>query len=167
MLSLLKRSRHLELPIDLQLDLFEKCIYPILLYGCEVWGFEKMDFSRKLQLKFFKLLLGLKITTPNCMVYGELGKFPIEIEAKLRMLCFWCRLCNDISIGATKISSLLYMLCLSLYQSSEFKLPWIKYIHSVLKDLGLSYVWINQLQHHQSLDLLSFKKLAHQKLQDH
>ena len=37
MFSLIRKCRKLNLPIDLQLDLFEKCITPILLYGCEVW----------------------------------------------------------------------------------------------------------------------------------
>ena len=40
MFSVLKRSRELELPIDLQLELFDSLVLPILLYGCEIWGFE-------------------------------------------------------------------------------------------------------------------------------
>ena len=39
MFSLLKKCRALDLPIDIQIDLFNKCIVPILLYGCEVWGY--------------------------------------------------------------------------------------------------------------------------------
>ena len=30
------------LPLDLQLQLFDQLILPILLYGCEIWGFEKI-----------------------------------------------------------------------------------------------------------------------------
>jgi hypothetical protein len=39
MFLLLKRCRQACLPLDIQIDLFEKFIHPILLYGCEVWGF--------------------------------------------------------------------------------------------------------------------------------
>ena len=43
MFSLLRKCRQLNLPLDRQLELFEKCVHPILLYGCEIWAFEKMD----------------------------------------------------------------------------------------------------------------------------
>ena len=37
-----KRDR-LNLPVDIMLDLFDKMIMPILLYGCEIWGFEDIE----------------------------------------------------------------------------------------------------------------------------
>ena len=98
------------------------------------------------------------------MVYGELGKFPIEIDAKVRMLGFWHRICTDVTSDASKISSMMYKLCLSLYMSSECKLPWIEYVHSMLNELGLSYVWVNQSRH--QLSLSNFKRLVKQRLQD-
>ena len=36
--SLLKKIRSLNLPYDIQIDMFNKMIKPILLYGCEIWG---------------------------------------------------------------------------------------------------------------------------------
>lgn len=47
MFSLLKKIRKLELPFDLQVDMFNKTIRPILMYGCEIWGFGNMDIIRK------------------------------------------------------------------------------------------------------------------------
>ena len=35
MFSLLRKCRQLNLPLDIQLELFEKCVHPILLYGWE------------------------------------------------------------------------------------------------------------------------------------
>jgi hypothetical protein len=60
--------------ISCQLDLFDKLVKPILLYGCEVWGFGNNEISEPVRLKFCKVLLHLKTTTPNCIVYGELGR---------------------------------------------------------------------------------------------
>ena len=37
--ALLINARKLCLPIDIQCDMFEKVVSPILLYGSEVWGF--------------------------------------------------------------------------------------------------------------------------------
>ena len=34
--SLLVKAKKLELPIDIQCNLFEKLVFPIMLYGCEI-----------------------------------------------------------------------------------------------------------------------------------
>jgi hypothetical protein len=58
-------------------------VKPILFYGSEIWGYCKnIDCLEKIQLQFCKLLLKLKSSTPNYMIYGELGRFPIEIDIK-------------------------------------------------------------------------------------
>ena len=36
--SLITKSRRLDVPIDITLDLFDKLVLPILIYGSEVWG---------------------------------------------------------------------------------------------------------------------------------
>ena len=41
--SMLLNARKLHLPIDIQCDLFEKLVFPVLIYGCEVWGFHSVD----------------------------------------------------------------------------------------------------------------------------
>ena len=48
MFSLLRKYLQLNLPLDIQLERFEKCVHSILLYGCEIWA--KMDVISKLQL---------------------------------------------------------------------------------------------------------------------
>ena len=40
-------------------------VKPILLYGCEVWGFSNNDMIEDVHLKFCKLLLHLKSSTPS------------------------------------------------------------------------------------------------------
>jgi hypothetical protein len=37
------------------------------------------DILEKVHLKFCKIILHLKATTPNCMKYGELGRYPLDI----------------------------------------------------------------------------------------
>ena len=74
MFALLKKCNTLNLPIDLILDLFDKTIVPILTYGCEVWGFEQLDILHRLQQKFFKIVLRLRISTPSSI--GGNGTIP-------------------------------------------------------------------------------------------
>lgn len=40
MYSLTAKSRKFDLPIDLQLELFDTMVLPIITYDCEVWGFK-------------------------------------------------------------------------------------------------------------------------------
>ena len=44
---LLKKNRSLNVPLDLQLKLFDHTIVPILLYGAEIWGFENTEIIEK------------------------------------------------------------------------------------------------------------------------
>ena len=141
MFSLLRKYWQLNLPLDVQLELFEKIVHPILLYGCEIWACE-IDVISKLQLGFLKLILGFKVTTPTCMVLGEVGRYPIEIEAKCRMLGFWYGLSSTSHSESPKISNLVFQLCSKLYYASDYKLPWVMKVHSFLDSLGLFYIWL-------------------------
>ena len=73
MFAVIQKSRKLCLPGRLQLHLFVSMIVPILLYESELWGCENLNIIQQFQLFFCKLILGMKSSTPNCMVYGELG----------------------------------------------------------------------------------------------
>ena len=44
---------------------------------------------------FCKILLTVKKSTPNAMVYGELGRHPLSVTIKSRMLCFWFKLIQE------------------------------------------------------------------------
>ena len=74
--NLVRKSRTLMLPIDLQIDLFNKMVQPIILYRSEVWGFANLDVLERVVLKFLKIILNMKSSAPNFMVYGETGFFP-------------------------------------------------------------------------------------------
>jgi hypothetical protein len=75
------KIRNLQLPIDLQLRILDSLVAPILLYGSEVWGVGKNDNIEKVHLQFLKRILGVRVTTPNCLVYGELGRYPLDINS--------------------------------------------------------------------------------------
>jgi hypothetical protein len=63
-------------------------VAPILLYGCEILSIGKHDNIEKVHLQFLKRILNVRATTPFCLVYGELGRYPLDINIKIRMLCF-------------------------------------------------------------------------------
>jgi hypothetical protein len=83
MYEVLRKGRIHNLSIKCQLDLFDKIVKPILLYGCEIWGFGKNDIIESVHLKFCKFLLRLKVSTPNFMVNGELGSQAEILQFKI------------------------------------------------------------------------------------
>ena len=120
-----------------------------------------MDVITKLQLRILKLILGVKVTTPACMVLGEVERYPIETQAKCRILGFWYGLCNTSDSESPKISNVMFQLCSKLYYACDYKLPWLMKVHSLLDSLGLSYTWSNQVY-----SIKGFKRIVKQRLRD-
>ena len=75
---LVKTIKKLNMPIDIECNVFEKLVFPILLYGCEIWGFHYVNVLETFYRKFLKKILHLRPSTPSCMVYGEFGKLPLQ-----------------------------------------------------------------------------------------
>ena len=93
-LSLLVKAKKLELPIDIQCNLFEKLVFPIMLYGCEILGTQPQDILEIFYRKFINQILYLRPSTPSCMVYDEVGKLPLQVTIDKRFMSFWLRLLN-------------------------------------------------------------------------
>ena len=115
-------------------------ILPILLYGSEVWGFEKVEPIEVFFRKFLKYTLKATSQTPNCMVYGETGKVPLEIIINTRMICFWHKTATGLN---TKLSYRVLYLLSNLLEQNQFKSPWIKHIERILNNCGMRNVWLN------------------------
>ena len=60
-------NRFKSLDLSVVLDLFDKYIGPILNYGFEVWSFHKGPDIERVQLSFFKRVLGVR-NAPNLTV---------------------------------------------------------------------------------------------------
>ena len=88
----------------------------MLLYGCEILGIGKNDNIEKVHLQFFKWILNVRATTLIVLVYGELGRYPLDISITIRTLCFWSRL-----ISTEKLSSKIYRLLFNLYNEGNHK----------------------------------------------
>ena len=118
--------------------MFDSLVAPILLYGSEVWGVVKNDNIEKVHLQFSKRIVGVRVTTPNCLVYGELGRYPLDINIKCRMLCFWSRL-----MTTEKLSSKIYKLLFKLYANENSQTLYVKNIQNILDNIGLSFIFRN------------------------
>ena len=65
----------------------------VLEYACEIWsaGVHHQELER-IQLRFFKTMLGVKDSTATAAIYTELGRFPLHIRSKVRIIKYWIRL---------------------------------------------------------------------------
>ena len=75
-----------------KLKLFDSIILPILMYSSEIWGFCRSDDIEKVHLRFLKQILGVCKQTSNVAVYGELGRFPLFVLRKIRILKYWFKI---------------------------------------------------------------------------
>ena len=126
---LYSRIHNLDLPIDLQLKLFDHTILPILTYGCEIWGYESLDGIEKVHNEFLRKIGKLRKSTPLYMLYGEFGRHPVSISIKSRMTGFWNRLLMG---KKTKLSFLMYQYILTHNNDSK----WIAKVREILSNIG-------------------------------
>ena len=88
------KSRKLRLPLDIQLELFDRLVVPIMVYGSEVWGFETLNQIEMVHTQYCRYLLKLRKNTMKCMTVGELGRLDMSCVIKERMLNYWFRTIN-------------------------------------------------------------------------
>lgn len=157
---LFTRINNLDLPLDLQLKLFDHTVLPILTYSSEVWGYENLDLIEKVQNDFLRKITLAKKSTPLYMLYGELGRFPIELTIKSRMIGYWNRLVHS---KETKLSFLLYQ---CLLHSSDTVSKWQNHIKNIFIQIGRPDFWMEQIPPLKSLSHLVKKILTDQYVQN-
>ena len=120
------------------LDLFDKSVTPILLFRCEVWGYESVDMIEKIYLKFYKILLFVKNSTANYLVYGELGQSLLSVSIYARLIKFWAKIVSP--ENHKKISHILYQIQLCQFYKNK-NCSWTRFVKSKLEILGFADIW--------------------------
>ena len=99
-----------------------------------------MTILKRYIFSFLKKILKVRTTTPNFFVYGELGRYPLDISIKVRTLCFWSKL-----ISTEKLSSKIYRLLFHLYNEGNHEFIFVKHVKSIFDSTGLCFIFRNQL----------------------
>ena len=74
-------------------------------------------------------------------MYGELGRYPLEITVKMRLISYWVNILNS---KETKLVNIMYKILYLKYFDESYKSPWLPYVYNVLNANGLGYIWFNQ-----------------------
>lgn len=137
--------------------IFDAKVQSVLLYSSEIWGCSKLDSMEKVHLLACKRFLGVPLKTPNRMVYGELGRFPLYVNSTMRCIKYWLRLLN---LEETRLPRQAYNMLLLMDKNG--KICWVSQIREILCRLGFGYIWLNQ----GTLDQCLFLQQLRQRLID-
>ena len=139
--------------------LFDKLVMPVLLYGSEIWGPHKAVDMEKVHLLFCKTILHLRRNTANYFIYGELGRYPLNVDCKLGIIRYWLK------TSMSKHNTLVYNMYQSTHRNCKNDISlngWTATIKSLLFSLGLNVVWYNQ----GVVIAKSFEHVLKQRVQD-
>ena len=141
MFSLLRTTRTLALPIDIQLQLFHTLVTQLVMYGAEAWGIEDCTVIERLHLNFCKYILSLNKCTYTNVIYGETGEIPLSLRVKCRIVEYWSRL---ITCQSKKLSYFIYKFIYSLHTNNIYHSLWILFVKKILCNCSFSGVWQSQ-----------------------
>ena len=126
--------------IEDKIKFFDSLVQPILIYGCEIWGFHKAGDIERVHVKFLKQILGVRRQTSDIAVYGEVGRVPLSILRNVRILKYWYKI-------LTSNDTLLYKVYKQQVNDSLQGLNennWVLQLRFLLNELGFTYLWNNQ-----------------------
>eukprot|EP00916_Digyalum_oweni_P000498 GHVL01000911.1.p1 GENE.GHVL01000911.1~~GHVL01000911.1.p1 ORF type:complete len:163 (+),score=0.01 GHVL01000911.1:326-814(+) len=74
------------IPRSVFFKIYDAQVLPILMYGSELWGFQRFEALEKAHLFACKKFLCVGRQTPNKMVYGDLGRYPLYVTSSVRCI---------------------------------------------------------------------------------
>ena len=122
------------------LKLFDAQIQPILNYGAEVWGLEAdLKVVERIHLFALKRFLNVSSRTPNVMVYGETGRYPLFVNVFVKSVKYWLRVLKmpDHCFPHKSYKMLLYL-------HEQNRKTWASLVCFLLYKYGFNHVWENQ-----------------------
>ena len=141
-----------KIDIKVFFHLFDCQVKPMLLYAAEIWGNTQETITEKVHMFAARKLLGVTAKNPKTMIYGELNRYPLAIDSKMRVLKYWLKL-NEMDEERLPKQA---------YNRAEKELDaeksWGNNIKELLEKNGYGYVWINKGVMYKNSFLKSFKQ---------
>ena len=124
---------NVSLHVSEKVKLFDAMVVPILNYGSEIWGFHSAPDIERVHTKFLKQILCVRPQTCNDAVYGELGRVPMSVIRKVRIVKYWFKIMKN-------PGSLLHRIFLD-QNISNIADSWPNKVKDLLYNLGFAYLW--------------------------
>ena len=141
-----------KIDIKVFFHLFDCQVKPMLLYAAEIWGNTKESITEKVHMFAARKLLGVSAKTPKSFIYGELNRYPLNIDSKLKTIKYWFKL------NKMEENRLPRQAYLREERELNTEKSWGKYIKDLLETNGYGYVWRNQGVTFERSFIKSFKQ---------
>jgi hypothetical protein len=133
--------------------LFDSQVQPILQYGAEIWAFDKSIVIEKIHLFALKRFLNVGNRTPNDLVDGELGRYPLYLNSYMKCIKYWLKLTR---MDEYRLPFKAYKILHNL--DNRGKKTWVTNVRHCLYSYGFGFVWDNQGVQNTTEFLYSFKQ---------
>ena len=139
--------------------LFDFQIKPMLLYAAEVWGLTRFRSIETVHMFACKRFLNVSIKTPNTMVYGELGRYPLYIDSTISAVRYWFKLQNMLLCRLPKQAYVMTKNRITgCTGDKNERHNWAFLLKKCLDFCGFSEVWINGGVGNEKMFLKIFKE---------
>jgi hypothetical protein len=128
-----------QIPRDVFFKIYDAQIVPILLYGAELWGYQRYDVIERTHLFACKRFMNVGCHMPNAMIYGDLGRYPMYITSAVRCIKYWFRVVN---MPHGRLPKKAYAMLFQLEAAG--KRTWAYQVKMLLIDNGFTEVWNQQ-----------------------
>ena len=123
---------------DIFFRLFDSQVKPMLIYASEVWGLankETLQTIEKVHMYACKRMLGVTPRTPNTLIQGELNRYPLSIDTKIRAVKYWAKLTQ---LDSSRLPRQAYE-----RELKETNKPdnWAEGIKQLLTTNGFAFLW--------------------------
>ena len=99
-----------------------------------------------------KWFLNVSFRTPKLMAYGETGRFPIFINAKMRSIRYWLKI---LKMDKDRLPYKVYTM---LFNRTEDYNTWTSKVKHTLVEYGFEYVWNDQHVPNETVFLSSLRE---------
>ena len=119
--------------------MFDVQIQPIVLYGSEVWGLQCIDVIEKVHTFACKRFLNVPLMTPNKMVCGDLGRYPLFVNSCIRAVRYWFKL---LQMKENRLPKQAYHMQINMETNGKCCLAFR--LRDLLCKFGFGFVWLQK-----------------------
>ena len=124
-----------------KLELFDKLVTPILNYGSEIWRFTPAKKIERVHMLFCKQLLGVKTSTQNDIIYGDLGRTNYYTRRVYIIIKYWLKVVYS---DNRKNINQMYRMMLNDITDRQNIQNCASLVRNTLSNLGFRDVWLEQ-----------------------
>ena len=119
-----------------------------------MWGLNQAENVEIVHSKFCKRILNVKMTTNSLSLLSELGRFPLIIGRKIRIVKYWLKLFHNKTKNCI-LSTIVRLQNQEIQNDSQVK-NWCNRVKSLLESSGFNEIWLYPESVHKNSFIPSF-----------